>query len=55
MKTGAMRRFIGIDIEGSEPGKAMRIAKTVGHKIESVRSSGTSDTTLDNDFLPHHR
>jgi len=37
MKTGAMRRFVGIDLEGgSEPGKAMRIAKKLGHGIESV-------------------
>jgi hypothetical protein len=37
MKTGAMRRFVGIDLEGgSEPGKAMRVAKKLGHGIESV-------------------
>jgi len=36
MKTGAMRRFVGIDAQGSEPGKAMQIAKKVGHGVESV-------------------
>jgi hypothetical protein len=36
MKTGAMRRFVRIDTEGSEPGKAVRIAKAVGHGVESV-------------------
>jgi hypothetical protein len=35
MKTGAMRRFLGLETE-PEPGKAMRIAKTVGHGVESV-------------------
>jgi len=35
MKTGAMRRFLGLET-GPEPGKAMRIAKTVGHGVESV-------------------
>jgi hypothetical protein len=40
MKTGAMRRFVGIDAPDSEPGKAMQIAKKVGHGLESV-SNGT--------------
>jgi hypothetical protein len=42
MKTGAMRRFVGIDTPGSEPGKAMQIAKKVGHGLESVSSSTLS-------------
>ena len=36
MKTEAMRRFVGIDKTGSESSKAMKIAKTVGHGVESV-------------------
>lgn len=35
MKTGAMRRFVGIDVDGA-PNKAKQFAKTVGHGIESV-------------------
>ena len=42
MKTGAMRCFVGIDAPGSEPGKAMRIAKKVGHGLESVSGSTLS-------------
>jgi hypothetical protein len=44
MKTGAMRCFVGIDAPGSEPGKAMRIAKKVGHGLESVSSSNVINT-----------
>ena len=36
MKTEAMRRVVGIDKTGSESSKAMKIAKTVGHGVESV-------------------
>lgn len=37
MKTGAMRRFVGIDsADGPPASKAKQIAKTVGHGIESV-------------------
>jgi hypothetical protein len=37
MKTEAMRRFVGIDsADGPSASKAKRIAKTVGHGIESV-------------------
>lgn len=39
MKTGAMRRFVGIDAEGSEPSKTKQIAKRVGHGVESVRKN----------------
>jgi len=37
-----MRRFVGIDVPGSEPGKAMQIAKKVGHGLESVSSGALS-------------
>jgi len=36
MKTGAMRRFVGIDADGPKASKAKQIVKTVGHGIESV-------------------
>jgi len=36
MKTGAMRRFVGIDADGPTTSKAKQIAKNVGHGIESV-------------------
>ena len=36
MKTAAMRQFIGKDAKGDKPNKALSIAKTLGHGVESV-------------------
>ena len=48
MKTGAMRRFVGIDAASSEPRKAMRIAKAVGHGVESVSKGAVAiDLVID--------
>ena len=36
MKTAAMRQFIGKDAKSDKPNKALSIAKTLGHGVESV-------------------
>lgn len=36
MKTAAMRQFVGKDAKGEKPNKALAIAKSLGHGVESV-------------------
>ena len=36
MKTAAMRQLIGKDAKGEKPNKALAIAKSLGHGVESV-------------------